>query len=308
MLYTEFRCWRTVLHIASGSLGYAASSCCQILPTPQLAVSVVASQVDPPASIGGGVLSADHIKDWREKGYLVLRANEWLLPHEQKNLAIWMEEVQNWPDKAFHLMKYFEKSAADGSNILNRVENFIPYHKGLNDLFNGSKVLDMMDTIMGGPVLLYKDKINMKLPGGGGFEPHQDILAGWGSYGNGHMNFVTLSVAVDHAHVGNGALECVAGMHKKGKLGEDWKPLDKEVVDDMEWNMVETFPGDVIIFDAFVPHRSSPNLDTHSRRNYYLTYNLASEGDYRTQYFIDKRKNYPPDIEREPGKVYVYKV
>ena len=58
----------------------------------------------------------------------------------------------------------------------------------------------MMDTIMGGPVLLYKDKINMKMPGGasstmlyvlvdlagspgGGFEPHQDIAAGWGSYG-----------------------------------------------------------------------------------------------------------------------------
>ena len=122
------------------------------------------------------------------------------------------------------------------------------------------------------------------------------------------MNFVTLSVAVDHAHVGNGALECVAGMHKKGKLGEDWAPLPEKVVDEMKWELVETFPGDVIIFDAFVPHRSAPNLDTHSRRNYYLTYNLASEGDYRDQYFIDKRKNYPPNIEREPGKVYVYKV
>ena len=214
----------------------------------------------------------------------------------------------------------------------------------------------MMDTIMGGPVRLYKDKINMKLPGGpcsicgcaladvlacssgGGFEPHQDILAGWGSYGellfvvgpscvvgrvmisllqhwpsksiesqvqfeqtcmvagNGNMNFVTLSVAVDHAHVGNGALECVAGMHTLGKLGEDWKPLNKKIVDDMKWEMVETFPGDVIIFDAFVPHRSAPNLDTYSRRNYYLTYNLAVEGvlqqpDYK--YFVDKRKNYP---------------
>ena len=57
----------------------------------------------------------------------------------------------------------------------------------------------MMDTIMGGPVLLHKDKINMKMPGGasstmlcaladldgspgGAFEPHQDIAADWGAY------------------------------------------------------------------------------------------------------------------------------
>ena len=53
------------------------------------------------------------------------------------------------------------------------------------------------------------------------------------------------------------------------------------------------------MFDAFVPHRPAPNLDMHSRQDYYLTYNLALEGDYRDQYFIDKRKNYPPSIERE---------
>jgi hypothetical protein len=256
----------------------------------------------------GGILEPHHIANWKSQGYLVLRAHEWLTSEEMENLKVWMEEVQAWPEKKYHWMKYFETSSVDNSKILNRVENFIPYHEGLQNLFNGSKVLGLMDTLLGGPVLLYKDKINMKLPGGAGFEPHQDILAGWGSYGNGNMNFVTLSVSIDHAHVGNGALECVAGMHTSGRLGEDWKPLPEKVVDDMNWEMVETFPGDVIIFDAFVPHRSAPNLDTHSRRNYYLTYNLAADGDYREQYFIDKRKGYPPDIERIPGKVYEYKV
>ena len=47
----------------------------------------------------------------------------------------------------------------------------------------------MLDQLMGGRCVLYKDKINMKLPGAGGFEPHQDILAGWGSYNV--SNFVT---------------------------------------------------------------------------------------------------------------------
>ena len=44
------------------------------------------------------------------------------------------------------------------------------------------------------------------------------------------------------------------------------------------------------------------------RRVLYVTYNRASEGDHRAAYFADKRKSYPPDIEREPGRTYVFRV
>jgi len=30
--------------------------------------------------------------------------------------------------------------------------------------------------------------------------------------------------------------------------------------------------------------------------------------DYRATYYADKRKSYPPDCEREEGKVYTYKI
>ena len=102
----------------------------------QRGMSVDASQIDLTSK---SLLSTQHLRDWREKGYLILRADEWLIPEEQKNLAIWMEEVsllhwitrtdtcclqvQNWPEKAFHWMKYFEKSAQSGNSILNRVSH-----------------------------------------------------------------------------------------------------------------------------------------------------------------------------------------
>jgi len=237
-----------------------------------------------------------------------LRAKEWLTDVEREKVMSWTEEVQNWPEKKYHWMKYFEDSSINGNRILNRVENYIPYHDGLQEMFNasGSKVMRMLHQLQGGKCVLYKDKINMKLPGGGGFEPHQDVLAGWGSYNV--SNFVTFSVSVDHAHETNGALEIVAGQHKRGKLGDDWSPLAQSVVDGMEWKLVETFPGDAVIFDAYVPHRSAPNGAEKSRRNLYLTYNLEHEGDHRLSYYKSKRQNYPPDIEREPGKKYEYKV
>ena len=40
----------------------------------------------------------------------------------------------------------------------------------------------------------------------------------------------------------------------------------------------------------------------------YVTYNPAAEGDHRERYFADKRASFPPDIEREPGKAYVFRV
>ena len=49
-------------------------------------------------------------------------------------------------------------------------------------------------------------------------------------------------------------------------------------------------------------------FDPHPRRVLYATYSKASEGDQRERYYRDKRHNYPPDIEREPGRTYTYKV
>jgi hypothetical protein len=67
-------------------------------------------------------------------------------------------------------------------------------------------------------------------------------------------------------------------------------------------------PGDVMFFDCFVPHQSQPNATAHQRRNVYLTFNRAADGEHRERYFADKRRNFPPDHEREPGTTYVYRV
>jgi ectoine hydroxylase-related dioxygenase (phytanoyl-CoA dioxygenase family) len=71
---------------------------------------------------------------------------------------------------------------------------------------------------------------------------------------------------------------------------------------------VPTEPGDLLLFDSFAPHASKPNLTDAPRRILYLTYNLASEGDQRVRYFAEKRANFPPDIERQPGIEYKFKV
>ena len=38
----------------------------------------------------------------------------------------------------------------------------------------------------------------------------------------------------------------------------------------------------------------------------YLTYNAKKDGDLKKEYFIKKRKSFPPNIERKKGRKYKY--
>ena len=54
-------------------------------------------------------------------------------------------------------------------------------------------------------------------------------------------------------------------------------------------------------FDSYVPHRSGPNRSAALRRLLYVTYNPASQGDRRAEYFARKRRAFPPECERTPS-------
>jgi ectoine hydroxylase-related dioxygenase (phytanoyl-CoA dioxygenase family) len=164
---------------------------------------------------------------------------------------------------------------------------------------------DCVSDLFGEAALLFKDKINFKMPGGSGFTPHQDAQAGWDDYAH---YYVTALVSIDEATIENGCLELAAGWHDKGLIGELWKPLSDDDMRGMTFEPLPTRPGDVVFFDSYAPHRSGPNLTAAPRRVLYVTYNRASAGDHRARYYADKRKSFPPDCEREPGRTYVFKV
>jgi ectoine hydroxylase-related dioxygenase (phytanoyl-CoA dioxygenase family) len=169
-------------------------------------------------------------------------------------------------------------------------------------LLRQGELIAWAGALLGANAVLFKDKINFKLPGAGGFAPHQDQQAGWSVYA---PLFLTAMISIDASTRENGCLEIIAGRHKEGLIGEEWRPLDGE---DLAFEPLETESGDVIFFDSFVPHASGPNRTETPRRILYVTYALAVLGDHRERYFADKRRDFPPDIEREPGSIYTFRV
>eukprot|EP00762_Andalucia_godoyi_P003247 ANDGO_06632.mRNA.1 Ectoine dioxygenase len=211
-------------------------------------------------------------------------------------------------------MMYYEDSVKEpGKRILSRIEKFVETNPVLAKYAMDERIMvRAAECLSLGPAypvqyppVLFKEKINFKLANGGrGFEPHQDIQPGWDDYCS---YFISVLVTVDPSTEENGCLELAGGHHKRGLIGEKWKPLTPEQLKGIEFIKFPTQPGDVVFFDCYVPHQSEPNLSSTIRRNMYLTFNHPSEGDHRIQYYADKRKAFPPDNERD-GKHYAYKV
>lgn len=262
-------------------------------------------------------LTPDQIASFDRDGFLLIKAADMWTPAELRLLLASVDELDQWPDAPGKYMKYYEadrraqvEPPATPPKLLCRIENFTQYSPALDFVLNGDKLPAMATDLFGEPSLLYKEKVNMKLPGGAGFAPHQDVAAGWWMYGQSlHLSCL---VSIDAATPENGCLEVVAGEHRRGLLGGDWAEMPPAVVEEYNkanaWRLVPTQPGDVLFFDSYVPHRSAPNDTDAPRRVLYATYAKGSEGDYRERYYADKRQAYPPDCEREEGKKYEYKV
>ena len=234
-------------------------------------------------------------------GYLVVR--NFFGAGEVDDLLRWTNELETAPEVAGRHWVYHEDSLTEpGRRVIQRIENFCPYHEGFERLIREGALAHWIGRMAGGPVVLFKDKINFKKPGGPGFKAHQDQQAGWTTYA---PIFVTAMVTLDPATLENGCLEMTPGRHREGLIGEEWKPLDES---GLTLHAVPTAPGDVIFFDSFAPHASKPNFTDAPRRILYLTYNLASLGDHRARYYADKHASFPPDIERDAGKSYVFRV
>lgn len=236
---------------------------------------------------------------WSRFGWLHIKG--WYGEDEMASINAAADDLQARPEVAGQWMKYFEGSDG-GSRTLCRIENFLQYEPVYRELLTGNANLNLLFLLMTERAALFKEKINFKLSGGQGFAAHQDAPA-FTTFGQ--RFHVTMMLSIDHATKGNGCLEIArtSRLDESLEMNEDLTLSDNAIAR-FKWEPIETAPGDLVLFDSYVPHRSAPNLSDASRRALYATYNKASDGDFRDRYFAEKRLAFPPDVEREAGTQY----
>ena len=245
-------------------------------------------------------LTPSQLASWKQERILLLRG--FLDPVEAARAQEWTTELASRPETPGKWMLYFEQTpAADGEHrTLCRIENFVPFHPGFADLLLGEQMLAAVSQLLGEKALLFKDKINFKLPGGAAFRAHQD--------GPAFSEFIdysiTMMLAIDAATPENGGLEVAKGRFSEALPQNPDGTLSEETIAQIEFLPVPLYPGDALLFDSNVPHRSPANRGTSLRRAVFATFNRAMDGDLRDAYFCNKRKVFPPECERVPGTDY----
>lgn len=234
-------------------------------------------------SVPMNILNEEQLARWERDGFL--KIENFFTKNEAEAIRSSVEEVSDWQPSEDKWLHHSEATLAGVK--LARTENFIPFHQKLKMLLTSGKVLSLISAAMGEEAVLYKEKINYKYPGGGGYAPHQDAPA----YDE-IKKHVTCLIPVDDTRIENGCLYFAPGMHRQGLLDLDEQGcIHPQTASGLEWVPVESTSRDIVLFHSFAPHKSPKNSSQHPRRALYVTYNALSEGDLREAYYRKKIEN-----------------
>ncbi|MEO9853048.1 MAG: phytanoyl-CoA dioxygenase family protein [Reichenbachiella sp.] len=244
-------------------------------------------------------LADSQLKFWKENSYVHIPG---LFKDRVDQMSGWIDEISTWKPSMDQWMCYYEM---DNPEQLSRIENFIPYHAGMKEIFTGDTIVSLISELMNEQAVLYKERINFKSPGGGPHAAHQDGVAyeqGENAAFDPNINpYLSILISIDEATEENGCLQVVPDwpidnleilpMEAPYPDRPDYMKIKQSLEDRLTWKKLPTQPGDALIFTERLPHRSEPNLSDKTRRIIYGVYNPLSVGDKRKKYYQDKRKN-----------------
>jgi ectoine hydroxylase-related dioxygenase (phytanoyl-CoA dioxygenase family) len=235
---------------------------------------------------------------FQENGYLWIK--DFFSSEQVRLLQRWAEEINRGAEITLQLPQDTGNAlpgtliiVPEANNPLQacRAEDLCTIYPDLYHFVQGT-IAAYVAFLLDEPVVLFKDKINFKWPGGGAFPPHQDFPA----YENfGPREHITAMVSIDPATHENGCLQVAKNWHEGCKIlpyvcgGKAHGSIDPEYSARISWLPLETSPRDLVLINSYIPHYSEVNLSTKPRRAMFLTLNKLKEGDHRGAYYHAKR-------------------
>jgi ectoine hydroxylase-related dioxygenase (phytanoyl-CoA dioxygenase family) len=174
--------------------------------------------------------------------------------------------------------------------VIDRIDPVADISATFAALNREQRLISMAESGLGEPVTVMKEKLIYRWPGTQGFGAHRDQEYTTPKSGVPGSEVLTISISLDRATRAAGPTEFFPDLRNRATSAPAAEPRD---VDESELHgvdscMPETNPGDVILFDGQIPHRSDWNRSNHCRRIYMISYVPARYPDARRNYYAGR--------------------
>ena len=176
--------------------------------------------------------------------------------------------------------------------MLERFDPVVDVAPPIARLASDRRILDLICTVLeDDSPLQFKDKLILKPPGMSGYAVHQDQA--WWQLCPGTA-VATAFIALDEASTTSGCLALYPGSHQALIAGGEFRNLHSDEVKELgPPDMLAMEPGDIVAFDAMVPHGSGTNESAGPRTAIALSFSASRWGSLyeaqRSQYLAMKR-------------------
>ncbi|WP_135548319.1 phytanoyl-CoA dioxygenase family protein [Paenibacillus cymbidii] len=228
---------------------------------------------------GGDPMAEEHIRFYKEQGYLVV---DNLIGREEVEGAL-MEigDIihERLPGPKIQFFKPVDErwTSEERELAVRKIYNYVAYAPRLAALAHHPALVGRVERLLGERAVLVGEQGLLKPPFGGGEKPwHQDMAYGGLFF---KKQIVTVWLALDEANLENGGMHIIPRSHLLGGVPHfmirDWQMCDTHV--DVEKDVAVCLkPGGALIFSGLLQHGTPANFSPFKRRALQFRYAPAS--------------------------------
>jgi ectoine hydroxylase-related dioxygenase (phytanoyl-CoA dioxygenase family) len=219
-------------------------------------------------------LSDEEIDQYRNEGFVVVERLFDAADLARVDATIRQMTEQALAGGDFSKVLELEPQPVDGKRVPRRIFNPYDQHETFRALAQDPRLLDKIESLIGGDFNLQHSKLNMKpVKVGSPVEWHQDMAY----FPHTNDDLVTTLVYLDDATEENGCLQVLPRHHTHyfnhaGPDGRFAGMITENLADFGKPRSLPAPAGSVIFMHCITPHASLPNLSSHPRRTLIYEY------------------------------------
>lgn len=198
-------------------------------------------------------------------------------------------------------LRFGVRSDRSGKTVIDRIDPVADISETFAAVNRDQQLVSIAESGLGEAVTVMKEKLIYRWPGTQGFGAHRDQEYTTPKSGVPGAEVLTISISLDRATRAAGPTEFFPGLRNRATAAPAGEPrdVDERELHGVESCMPETDPGDLILFDGQIPHRSDWNRSEHCRRVYMISYVPARYPNARRDYYaarISEQKEMRRDL------------